>query len=365
MDLQTSVRAWEDFTDLLADAASVLDWKGLELDDLDRAEGLRYLARLTNVAVNAQLGTETSLHPSFRLLSNGFGMDNPDNRYLGAPVDPTSEYVIRGHMGPLSYLSFATQSQNYARTDSITGGGSHLRGDELVVDADGRFEITAGREARPGNWLQLEADTTLLLVRQTRADPTTEQWIDLQIECVGIDDAPPPLDPGRIAGRLSMVALFTVGASQWFVDWVSPWLERPNTFERADPTQQQLVGGDPNILCQSGYWNLEPTEALVVEFTPPNCDYWNIQLANVWAESFDTSRAAWRNNVSAIPESDGSVRAVIAHRDPGHPNWLDTAGHHHGLMHMRFVHSDASPLASTRLVHLDDVPKGPYPMALR
>jgi hypothetical protein len=114
-------------------------------------------------------------------------MDNPDNRYLGAPVDD-----------------------------------------------DGPFEITAGREARPGNWLQLEADTTLLLVRQTRADPTTEQWIDLQIECVGVDDAPPPLDPGRIAGRLSMVALFTVGASQWFVDWVSPWLERPNTFERAD-----------------------------------------------------------------------------------------------------------------------------------
>lgn len=361
-DGSSATQAWQGFAALLGDAASVLDWPGLELDDLDRAEGLRYLARLTEVAVGSQLGTESPAHPAFRLLSNGFGMDNPDNHYLGTPVSPSRDYVVRGRMTRLAYLSFAAQSQNFSRTESITGGGAHLRGDQLRLDSDGWFTLTAGPGPGPdaaggnggGNHLQFEPDTTMLLVRQTLADPATEQWLDLEVECVGGDRTPPPLDVGRVADRLSMVAWFTLGASRWFVDWVSPWLERPNSFELADAAQQQLVGGDPNILCQSGYWTLAPDEALVVEFTPPRCDYWNIQLANVWAESLDTRRPVWRNHVSAAREPDGTARFVVAHRDPGHPNWLDTAGHRHGLMHIRFVHADGSPLATTRVVPLSE-----------
>jgi hypothetical protein len=367
MTTERSIADWRAFSELLADAADVLDWPGLELDDLDRAEGLRYLARLLENAVGAQLGTESSRHPAFRLVSNGFGMDNPDNHYLGAPVDPEADYLIRGRRGTLSYLSFAAQNQNFAAAERITGGAGHLQGGELVCADEGSFEILASQHEpapdRPGgrNWLRLAADSTMVLARQTRADPATEDWVDLTIERVGFTDPPPPLDPARLSGRLSMVALYTIGASRWFVDWVRPWLDRPNTFERADPDEQQLVGGDPNILAQSGYWTFGPDEALVVEVTPPPCAYWNIQLANVWAECLDARRPVWRNNVSSTLEADGSVRFVLAHRDPGHPNWLDTAGHRHGLMHLRFVNSDGWPLAASRLVRLDEVPDPPEP----
>ncbi|OWY58640.1 hypothetical protein B7486_78870, partial [cyanobacterium TDX16] len=169
-------------------------------------------------------------------------------------------------------------------------------------------------------------DTTLLLARQTRADPAVERWIDLDVECLSIDEAPPPLDPSRTPDRLNMVALYAGGAAAWFVEWVRPWLDRPNEFAFADPEEQQRVGGDPNIVAQSCYWRFADDEALVVEIDPPRCAYWNIQVANVWAESLDVRRPVWRNHTNVFLDDDGVARIVIAHQDPGHPNWLDTAG---------------------------------------
>ena len=355
MDTPDAHAAWTQFTDILSQASAVLDWPALELDDLDRAEGLRYLARLTEVAIGSQFGLRSPSHPAFQVLSNGFGMDNPDNRYIGAPVDPSFDYVVRGRVGTLSYLSFAAQNQNFSKAAEITGGAGHLHGRELIAGADGSFEIIASRREQPGNWLQFAEDTSLLLARQTRADPAVEEWVDLEIERVPDAGPPPPLDPAKVADRLAMTALYTLGASQWFVEWVTPWLERPNTFALADPDEQRRIGGDPNILAQSGYWTLGPGERLEVEFRPPDCAYWNIQLCNVWAESLDTRRQVWLNNRSATVDDDGVARFVIAHDDPGQRNWLDTAGHRHGFMHMRFVDSTGGPdgrwpLAATRLV---------------
>jgi hypothetical protein len=349
------VAAWRDFTDVLASAGDALAWEGLELDDLDRAEGLRYLARLAANAVAGRLGVASPTHPAFEQLANGVGMDNPDNHYLASPINPRFAYRITGRKGQLSYLSFAAQSQNFADTSSITGGAGQLHGGQLDVDGDGRFTIIASTAEQPGNWLRLAPDSRLLLVRQTRADPAVEQWVEVDIECIDHDGPPPPLEPGKVPQRLSGVALYAGGAAAWFTDWVRPWLDRPNTFAFADPDEQQRIGGDPNIIAQSGYWSIGPDEALLVELTPPPCAYWNIQLANVWAESLDTRRPVWRNNTSVVAERDGSVRLVIAHRDPGHPNWLDTAGHRHGTAHIRYVLPESRPPARTTLVPLREV----------
>ncbi len=350
---------WRAFTATLADAADSLTWPGLELDDLDRAEGLRYLARLVENGVGAQLGTESPGHPAFRIVSNGFGMDNPDNRYLASPVHPRHEYRISGTPGRLSYLSFAAQNQNFARSSGITGGAGQLHGGELDLDADGRFTIIASTEPHDGNWLRLADDTRMVLVRQTRADPASESWVDVDIECIDHDDPPPPLDAARTADRLAMVALYAGGAASWFVDWVRPWLDRPNRFEFADADEQVRVGGDPNIVAQSAYWSLGADEAWVVEITPPTCAYWNIQLANIWAECLDTRRPVWRNNTNVVADADGVVRIVVAHSDPGHPNWLDTAGHRHGTAHVRYVVAESRPPAVAKVVPVDQIPRPP------
>jgi hypothetical protein len=61
------------------------------------------------------------------------------------------------------------------------------------------------------------------------------------------------------------------------------------------------------------------------------------------------------NSFHARHEADGrTVRIVVAARDPGHPNWIDTAGHAEGPMSLRWARGDGTlPEVRTRVVALD------------
>jgi hypothetical protein len=96
----------------------------------------------------------------------------------------------------------------------------------------------------------------------------------------------------------------------------------------------------------------------VIDVTPPVCAYWNFQLGNIWAECLDKRRRISVNHVTAAYEDDGSVRIVVAHRDPGHPNWIDTTGHTHGIMGLRWVRAETHPAATTRVVSLAELTAG-------
>jgi hypothetical protein len=86
------------------------------------------------------------------------------------------------------------------------------------------------------------------------------------------------------------------------------------------------------------YFDLAADEALVVEAKPPPCDYWMFCLHNHWLESLDYRyHRIHLNNATAKLERDGAVRVVVAHRDPGVANWLDTAGHRRGTIGVRWV----------------------------
>jgi hypothetical protein len=45
----------------------------------------------------------------------------------------------------------------------------------------------------------------------------------------------------------------------------------------------------------------------------------------------------------------------VAHEDPGKPNWMDTAGHDHGIMGVRWVRADALPEPKCRVVKLAEL----------
>src|SRR4051794_30791942 len=168
--------AWREFCALLEQAGAVLARDDLGLTDLDRAEGLRYLGRLTQNGLLSFLENPGPRHPRFSSLPShcGFGLDNPDNVYSSAGIDPSLHYRISGTRGTIAYLSFAAQNQNYAARDRITGGAGHLNDDDLVLDAEGRFEIIASQQEHSGSWLRLAPDSSMILVRQTFADRAVE-----------------------------------------------------------------------------------------------------------------------------------------------------------------------------------------------
>ena len=94
----------------------------------------------------------------------------------------------------------------------------------------------------------------------------------------------------------------------------------------------------------------------MIEAKPPRCEYWNFQLNNHWMESLDYRyhRIAV-NHHGARYEDDGSVRIIVADRDPGFGNWMDTAGHRRGTMCLRWIRADDHPHPKTRLVKWADL----------
>lgn len=355
-----TAQAWIEFCDLLKKAADVILREDLETTPFDRAEGIRYLSRLLRAGLASFAEATGPRHPVFAALPDmvKMGLDNPDNYYVSASIDPRHDYRIRGKRQTIHYLSLAAQNQNFAARDRITGGAGHLNDSELALEADGSFEIIASQREHAGNWLRLAPDTRQILVRQTFLDRSRERAVDLEIECLGAGGAPAPLDPARVPGQLLGSALYAIGCAQWFADWVAAFRAKGplNGFHLPDLEEHRVVGGDPNIRIWLGAWRLAADEALVIDVTPPQCHYWNFQLANIWAESLDHRfQRVHLNSGQAEYRADGSFRLVVAHEDPGLPNWITTAGHEHGIMGLRWVLAESHPEPRCRVVKLAEL----------
>ena len=75
---------------------------------------------------------------------------------------------------------------------------------------------------------------------------------------------------------------------------------------------------------------------------PP--EYIGFQLGNLWGESLEYGSAMGSlNGHQSEVDPDGVIRLVVAHRDPGVPNWLDTTGHREGFLTPRWTYSETPP----------------------
>jgi hypothetical protein len=348
-----SGRSWEDFCDTLKAAGQVILRPETPATEIDRAEGWRYLTRLTRVACEMMLECADTDFPSFYCPSHAtvkIGGDNPDNLYLNATIDGRREYRIRGTRGTVHYLSFGSRANRLAIDGTMTETGN-LASNELQVAADGTFEVVLSAERKGQNWVRLTEQTNVVLVRQTFLDRTKETPASLAIECIGGPKRPQPLTADALDRRLMNVARFVNGTARTFADWAQLFSERPNELPVRDQAMFQKVGGDPSIHYVHGAWRLAPDEALVIDTQVPECTFWNLQLDNYWMESMDYRYLpAHVNSHSATYRADGSVRVVVAHEDPGLPNFLYTAGHGSGTMLLRWVDATRFPQPECRVV---------------
>jgi hypothetical protein len=117
------------------------------------------------------------------------------------------------------------------------------------------------------------------------------------------------------------------------------------------------LGGLVGQFYYEGAYELSSDEALILEAkVPAKCTYSSVILTNDIYETTD-----WYNNQSSLNgaqlrvDGDGIVRVVISAKDPGVPNWLDTAGYPSGAIQGRWNECSATPIPTLRKVPVADV----------
>jgi hypothetical protein len=353
-----SGQAWDEFCDTLKAAGASLSFPGTPHGAFDQAEGYRYLTRLTRAGLEAFIEHADADAPVLHRVvheTTKMGADNPDNYYLTACISGEYEYRISGLRGSVHYLGFGTQIGHYGQSGGMPPTG-YLEGSEMEIADDGRFSVTLSCDERPGNWLPMTPKTGTLVVRMTFLDRDNEEPADLTIERIGGATRPAPITPKLIDEGLRSTSTLVAGASLLFAKWAREFQTHSNELPLFDPERSNAAGGDPNIIYYHSHWRLGPDEALVIEATPPECEHWNFQLNNYWMESLDYRyHTVHVNKHTAKYETDGSVRIVVAHEDPGRPNWIDTVGHDSGTMCLRWVRANEHPQPRTRVMKIDEV----------
>jgi len=349
-------RSWRDFCARLADAGEILSRPQAPGTALDQAEGLRYLSRLTRTALNMLVDSSDPDFPRLFLLCDDaikIGADNPDNLYQQIVVRGDRDYRIRGHRGTVPYFSIGSKANRYAIDGTMASTGE-IEFADMAMEPDGSFEIIASKTEKPGNWLPMADDTTLLIIRQTFNDKSRETPASVQVERISEGPALPGLlTPERIGAQLLGAAQWVRGTAGTFADWSERFMTQPNRIHDGDQEIFWRAGGDPNIWYGHLYYRLAPGEALVIEAKPPRCRFWNFQLDNWWMESLDhVHRKVWVNGAQARYEADGGVIVVCADSDPGYGNWIDLSGHREGTALWRWIDADEHPVPRCRVVKL-------------
>ncbi len=331
-------KAWAFFCDTLKKAGDAVLDPQMGDDELTRAEGYRFLVRLLGLGTDMLLEYKNPENPAFFKLQGAhrkFAGDNPDQYYDVAIVSSDYNYLVRGTMRDTILI----EAGLYA--GSFTGDNQQRRlvafrdESEIELDENGDFELVLSAMPQPGNWIPMESGADSFLVRRYFADPLNKQQQPLTIQRTDAAAPTPRLTAEAAGFGLLGAAKFVEGNARIWSDWTADIMaRRPNQLEpMVDSGDIQTPGG---VKYLQGGWFVEEDEKLVIRFREPEVPYWGFLIMNPWMESLDFRfDRVTLNKFQAIREPDETVEIVVAHRDPGHPNWINTTGHTRGTMSLR------------------------------
>ena len=346
--------AWDAFCEELKRAGRMVIDAAPD-DPFDRAEGLRYVGRIARHGLDSFIERSD---PAASVVTPGLpkiGGDNPDYLYASAPLSNAHEYRITGEVGDARMVGIGSYDGDVG-TDAGLTLCDYLSTPGLDVDEHGRFEIAVSEREQPGSWLRIGPATTQLMTRQTLLDRRSDRPASFSIERTDGGAPATPLDPLRYATQLERAGQYVSGAIDQFLRWTERFATRPNEVRPLDPDLAAGAQGDPSTHYYGGYFELAPDQALVIDFVPPSCDYWNLQLCNHWLESLDYDHHVVHvNDHTARLDARGCARIVVCDRDPGHPNWLDTAGHRRGGIFLRQIGTTAPDDPVCRVTAIESV----------
>ncbi|MBX7434964.1 DUF1214 domain-containing protein [Mycobacterium sp. Y57] len=356
-------RAWSAFCDTLKSAGEQA-FKDLNpTSAAHRVDALRFLTQNLGQAFDLALETRDTRYPSLHAFcgpTRKLGGDCADFTYQQAWIDGRSTYRIVGERGTARFLNITVQG---ARRDGP--GVLHepfgdvpevnLAGHQLAVDEDGTFEVRVGGARCGPNWLPTTAESRKVFIRQG-FDSWDERPARLRIERVDMDSPQPLPTVAQLTGAIAWAGDFVTGLMH---DWPEyPFSHggvdatRPNCFPAAGSTDEDAKRGRAAV---NMHWRLARDEALVIEFDAHD-GLWMLTNMGVFFNSMDFRYrpVSYTPSRTAV-DSDGVVRIILAHRDPGCHNWMDTQGFEIGNVTYRHMLDGQPAVLRTRLVRYADL----------
>lgn len=373
--------AWRQFCRRLEEAGDQVFKETIPAKPLHRADAFRFLTQNLGQAFDLALETKDTRYPVIHEFCTPFcklGGDNADYTYQQAWIDGESVYRISGNRGSSSFFNIAVQGHRPETNPGRPGWRNlhepfgdtpeaNLLGDDMEVAWDGSIEIIIGGE-RPDpalcpNWLPTTPDTRKLFIRNGFND-IDEIPARIRIERIGMAEPRPMPTPGDLIEAMDWAGTFLTGMMRDNPDWaynnaedVDP--DNLNVFpttrrNKNDPVynveKDRIRGRSIYAMC----WKLEADEAMIIEWEK-NDLFWMITNLGTSMNSMDyLYRPISYTPSRTIVDSDGKVRLVMAHSDPGFHNWIDTCGFERGMMVNRNQGTDRITEIATRVVkHAD------------
>ena len=318
------------------------------LDQTSVLEGYKWIFSILAVGLDAYVWADTG-RPRFVDIVGPYrkwGGDNADAYYQYAPLDPTRTYRVRGRAGDAVYLSLTVYGgpDDGRYSERIVGTINHR---DLDVAEDGSFEIVLSPDRHEGAWIELAPDAVCAITRDYLVDPRLGRRASWTIEAVD----PPPV---RRETDEDLARRFRATLT-WLRDQaaiVPIPLGQPNTVDEPYPVPSRTFGwaaGDAAYAM--GSYALTDDQVLLIEGRSPPSAFWNVCLWNQFLHTYDYAyERVTLNGGQVAYEPDGSWRLYVAPRDPGHPNWISTAGHHRGRIWFRWFLPETTPGRPTTAV---------------
>ena len=318
------------------------------MGEADVADAHRALMHLLEGGIKTFFEADAT-HPRFQRIvgpTRKLTGDNADAIYHDCDIRPDFTYLVRGRMDGAVYVSITVECD--ASDGSMASRTSGVINDtQFDVDADGRFAIHLGGAPQARNWLGLEPHATRLTTRHyyenelpAAADPARNAALEIAVVAPVTPPPSPPSD-ASIARGIRRVARFvhsrTLGQPPMANSTPPPFVSLvPNQFPKpVTPQNFGLAAADATYSMAPFF--LGPEDALVMTGRWPNCRCASVALWNRFMQTLDyANRPVSRNRKQTRLEPDGSFRIVLAHRDPGGVNWIDTEGRAFGLVFWRF-----------------------------
>jgi hypothetical protein len=312
-------------------------------DELSLLEAHRWILTILQVATDVYVWADPA-RPRFVDIVGPYkkwGGDNADAFYCYAPVDPSRRYQVRVLPGDAVYLSLTVYGgpDDGRYSERIVGS---LNSRQAPPGADGWIDMVLSAED-PGDgtpWIRLEEDAVCAITRDYLEDPGAgrrAQWAITALD-------PPATyrdSDAELARRLRAVRTWIAEQATL----VPLPLGAPNTVDPPYPVPTTTFGwaaGDAAYAM--GSFDLAENKALVLRGRSPACAFWNLCLWNPFLHTYnyDYERVTI-NGAQVRPEPDGSWEIVVSPGDPGHPNWVSTAGHRRGRIWFRWFLPESTP----------------------